>query len=177
MKTANTTGRDAIAAAFIQAYEVAENTGGKIADVCKLAAQTYKGKPVPEADAEHIVEKIASARGWNESSAKVRKSECRKVLGVYASLPEGISRVRSEHGACNWRDALKLATCLTKSEGKLTPALAAFNTNRESSTSTPQGRTAAALKAWYTKAKTDKREAILKAAQLLNIKLGVKLDA
>lgn len=171
------TGRDAIAAAFILAYDIAENTGGKISEVCKLAAQTYKGAEVPADDAEHIANTLAQARGWEGNTAKVRKSEARKVLGVYTTLPEAIAHVRKERGACNWRDALKLSTCLTKHEGKLKPALAAFKTSRESGTSTPQGRAAGALKGWYKVAKGDKRAKILEAAALLGLKLGVKLDA
>jgi hypothetical protein len=178
MSSINTkTGRDAIAAAFISAYEVAENTGSKIAEVCKLASQTYKGKPVPEDDAAHIAEVLASARGWEGNTAKVRKSECRKVLGVYSVLPEGIEQVRKERGACNWRDALALSTQLAKHDGKLKPALAALATKRESGTSTPQGRAAGALKAWYKNAKSDKRAKILEAAAILGLKLGVKRDA
>lgn len=171
------TGRDAIAAAFIAAYEVAENTGSKIAEVCKLAQQTYKGKPVPDSDAEHIAETLATARGWEGNTAKVRKSEARKVLGVYSTLPEGISHVRKERGSCNWRDALRLATCLSKHDGKLRPALAAFTTQGESAKATPQGRAAGALKAWYKVAKGEKKAKILEAASMLGLKLGIKLDA
>lgn len=173
----NKSGRDAIAAAFINAYEAAENSGSKIADVCKLAQQTYKGNEVPKDDAEHIANVIADARGWEGTTAKVRKSEARKVLGVYAVLPEAIAHVKRKVGACNWRDALKLSTCLAKHEGKLKPALAAFEAQGGNAKATPQGRVAGALKGWYKVAKSDKREAILKAAQLLNIKLGVQLDA
>jgi hypothetical protein len=171
------TGRDAIAAAFIAAYETAENTGGKLAEVCMLARATYKGKEVPAADAEHIASTIADARGWEGNTAKVRKSECRKVLGVYAVLPEGIKQVREDRGGCNWRDALRLSTCLAKHEGKLKPALAAFKAQGDGPKSTPQGAAAGALKRWYKVAKGEKKEKILEAATLLGLKLGIKLDA
>jgi hypothetical protein len=172
------TGRDAIAAAFIAAYDIAENTGSKLNDVCKLAQQTYKGKEVPEDDANHIADTIASARGWEGTTAKVRKSECRKVLGVYSVLPEGIARVKEKLGSCNWRDALKLSTCIAKNKGKLSPALVVFFTNEGGSPkASPAGRAAGALKGWYKVAKPAKREQILQAATLLGLKLGIKLDA
>lgn len=171
------TGRDAIAAVFIAAYDIAENTGSKLAEVCKLAQQTYKGKPVPDEDAEHIASTIADARGWEGNTAKVRKSECRKVLGVYNVLPEAIGKVREKSGGCNWRDALRLSTCLAKHEGKLRPALAAFEEQGGGPKSTPQGAAAGALKRWYKVAKGDKKQKILEAANLLGLKLGIKLDA
>lgn len=177
MKASKTTGRDAVVLAFVDAYVTSENTGSKLADVCNIAKQTYAGKPVPEDDAEYIVDRLADARKWSEASAKVRKSEARKVLGVYTVLPEGIEQVRKDRGSCNWRDALKLATCIAKHDGKLRPALAAFNAKQESGGSTPQGRVASALKGWYKDARGDKRAKILEAAALLNIKLGIKLDA
>jgi hypothetical protein len=171
------TGRDAIAAAFIAAYEQAANTGGKLAEVCTLARTTYKGKEVPEDDAEHIANTIADARDWEGATRKVRCSEVRKVLQVYPVLPEAIATVREKSGGCNWRDALKLATCLKKHDSKLRPALAAFNDGGGTAKATPAGATAGALKRWYKIAKGDKREKILQAASLLGLKLGIKLDA
>src|SRR5690554_4144030 len=136
------TGRDAVVLAFSDAYAQAENTKSKIAQVCTIARQTYSGKDVPEDDVEYIVGKLAKVRGWTGSTAKVRKSEARKVLSVYAVLPEAIEHVRSKRGSCDWRAGMRLATCLKKSDGKLKPALAAFESQGESSKVTPQGRVA-----------------------------------
>jgi hypothetical protein len=166
------TGRDAIAAAFINAYAIAENTGSKLAEVCSLAKQTYKGKDIPADDVKHIAATIVKARGWEGPTAKVRASECRKVLGVYARLPEAIDTVRAKHGGCNWRDALKLSTCLAKHDSDRA-ALAAFEKEGSGSKATPQGRAAGALKAWYKVAKADKKQKILDAADLLGLKLNV----
>jgi hypothetical protein len=172
------TGIKAIVAAFVGAYEHAENTGGKLAEVCKLAHATYKGKEIPEEDAQAMAQQISDARGWSGDTSKVRRSEICKVFGVYNTLPEGIKRVRDERGSCNWRDALKLATCLTKHDNDLKTALAAFKEQGGGeSKSTPQGRAAGALKSWYKVAKGDKKQKILEAATLLGLKLGIKLDA
>lgn len=171
------TGVKAIVAAFVSAYETAENTGSKLGEVCKIANATYKGREVPKEDAENIAQALCDARGWDGATAKVRKSEARKVLSVYTLLPEGINAVRESVGACNWRDALKLATCISKHEGKLKPALAEFKKAPKGGGKGPQGRVAGALKAWYKEARGEKKQKILEAAALLNIKLGVKLDA
>jgi hypothetical protein len=176
-KTKVTTGHNAIVAAFVSAYETAENTGSKLADVCKLANATYKGKEIPEDEAQSMAQMIADARGWSGDTSKVRRSEICKVFSVYNTLPEGITTVREKRGSCNWRDALKLATCLKKNDGKLKDALAAFEEQGEGNKSTPQGRAAGALKGWYKVAKGDKRAKILEAANLLGLKLGIKLDA
>lgn len=172
-----TTGHRAIVAAFADAYEAAANSGSKLTDVCKLAKATYKGAEVPKADADMIVQALADSRGWDGDTAKVRKSEARKVLDVYSVLPEAIAHVKEKNGGCNWREALRLSTCLKKHELKLKPALAAFEAQGEGSKSTPQGRAAGALKGWYKVAKGDKRAKILEAAAILGLKLGVKLDA
>ncbi len=173
MKTKMNTGRDAVALALIAAYDNAANTGSKIADVCTIARTTYKGAEIPEADADHIVSTVAESRGWEGATLKVRSSEARKVLSVYSTLPEGIEHVRKDRGSCDWRAALKLATCLKKHDGKLKPALAAFKATGDGNEITPAGRAASALKRWYKVAKADKRAKILAAAETLGLKLGV----
>jgi len=172
MKTMNT-GRDAVALALALAYDNAANTGSKIADVCAIARTTYKGKEIPEADVEHIVTRVAESRGWEGATLKVRSSEARKVLGVYSVLPEGIEHVRKTRGACDWRSALKVATCLKRNGGKLKPALAAFMADSDRDAVSPSGRVSSALKRWYKVAKGDKKAKIIEAAELLGLKLGV----
>jgi hypothetical protein len=171
------TGRDAVVVAFIDAYATAENTGGKIAQVCALARTTYSGDDVPKEDADYIADSIAKQREWTGDTAKVRKSEVRRVLSVYSVLGEGITAVRTKLGSCDWRAALRLATLLKKHEGKLKPALTAFYVSGESRKANPAGRAAGALKGWYKVAKGDKRAAILKAAEMLGLKLGIKVEA
>lgn len=170
------TGRDAIVAALATAYDAAANIGSKIGEACGVARSVYKGADVPKEDADYIVDQLAESRGWSGDVAKVRKSEARKVISVYSTLPEGIATLREKNGGCNWRDALKLATCLKQNGGKLRPALAAFRDggNERGGKKNITGRVATALKRWYEKANGDKRRDILKAAELLNIKLGIK---
>lgn len=171
------TGRDAVVVAFVDAYSTAENTGSKIAQVCALARSAYGGDEVPKDDAEYIANSIAKQRDWNGDTAKVRKSEVRRVLSVYSVLGEGITSVREKIGSCDWRAALRLATLLKKHDGKLRPALTAFYVSGEERKANPAGRATGALKAWYKAAKGDKKAAILKAAELLGLKLGIKVEA
>lgn len=173
MKKVMNTGRDAVALALVAAYANAADTGSKIGDVCTIARTSYKGAEIPEADVEHIVTTVANARGWEGATLKVRSSEARKVLSVYSTLPEGIQHVRKERGACDWRSALRLATCLKKNDGKLKPALAAFAAEADRDSVSPAGRVASALKRWYKVAKGDKKAKILAAAETLGLKLGV----
>ncbi len=173
MKTKMNTGRDALAAALANAYDAAANTGSRIAEVCGLARTTYKGAEIPADDVEHITARVADARGWEGATLKVRASEVRKVLSVYNTLPEGIAHVREKSGGCNWQGALRLATLIKKSEGKLKPALAAFYERAENEKANYSGRVAKALKSWYENSRGDKRTKILAAAETLGLKLGV----
>lgn len=170
-------GRDAVVMAFVDAYATAENTGSKIAQVCAIAQTTYKGGEVAKDDADYIADSLAKQRDWEGDTAKVRKSEVRRVLSVYPVLGEGITSVREKTGSCDWRAALRLATLLKKHDSKLKPALAAFHAAAETRKTSAPGRAAGALKAWYKAAKGDKRAAILKAAELLGLKLGIKVEA
>lgn len=169
--------RDGIVVAFCDAYANAEDTGSRIGQVCALAHKAYKGAEVPADDAQYISDSIARQRGWDGNTAKVRKSEVRRVLSVYNVLGEGITAVREKVGSCDWRAALRLATLLKKHGSKLKPALASFYEQGEARKVSPQGRAAGALKGWYKVAKGDKRAVILKCAEMLGLKLGIKVDA
>jgi len=172
-------GRDAVVVAFVDAYAAAENGGSKIAQTCAIARTAYKGDEVPADDVAYITDKIAESRGWEGATAKTRKSEVRKVLAVYSTLPEGIESVRESEGSCDWRSGLRLATLLKKHEGKLRPALAAFKAQQteKGGKGNPAGHVAGALKRWYKVAKADKRALIIKAAEMLNVRLGIKVEA
>lgn len=172
-------GRDAVVVAFVDAYSAAENGGSKIAQTCAIARTTYKGAEVPKDDVEYITDKIADSRGWEGATAKTRKSEVRKVLSVYSTLPEAIESVRESAGSCDWRAGMKLATLLKKNGGKVKAALSAFRVsqNEKGGKGNPAGHVAGALKRWYKVAKGDKKALILKAAEMLNLKLGIKVEA
>lgn len=176
MTTALTsTARSAIVSSFVQALSANESTGSLVTQVCDVARKYLKGADMSDEDRSAIVADISKARGWKGASAKSRTSEVNVVLRAYSTLPEAIDAFRTKAKRCQWHDSMKLARRINAGDSIAAAVKAAF-TKGESSKGTPSGRTAGALKAWY-KAEPRKRDAILKAAELLNLKLGIKLDA
>lgn len=176
--TLNSMARSAIVSSFVKSYDATENTGSHVHTVCDVARRFLKGAEVSKDDADAIVKDVASARGWKGESLRARGSEVRVVLRAYPALPEAMESFKAKSKSCTWHAGLKLARLLNKNEGNVRKAVSmALETRGQSAGSTPQGRTAGALKAWYKTAKSDKRGKILEAAGLLGLKLGVKLDA
>jgi len=174
--TLSTTARSAIVASFVEALAANESTGSLVTQVCNVANKYSKGEALSDEDRSAIVSDIAKARGWKPASAKVRISECNAVLKAAPTLPEAIDAFRERSkGRCQWHDGMKLARRLNAGDSITAAVKAAFTTKPGADVS-PSGRVAGALKAWF-KAEPRKQKAILEAAALLNIKLGVKLDA
>ena len=170
------TARSAIVSSFVDALSANESTGSLVTQVCDVARKYTKGADIADDDRSAIVSDIAKARGWKGKSAKSRCSEVNVVLRAHASLPEAIDAYRSRAKRCQWHDSMKLARRLNAGDSIAAAVKAAFATGSQSAKSTPSGRTAGALKAWF-KAEPRKQKAILEAAALLGLKLGVKLDA
>jgi hypothetical protein len=173
----NTTARSAIVATFAKAYDAAENSASHVHTVCETAQRYLKGAEVSKEDADAIIKDVANARGWKGDSLRARGSEVRVVLRAYPQLPETIDAYKAKTKSCTWHGALKLARLLNKCEGNVRKAVAQALETRNAAPVSPQGRAAGALKAWYKEARSDKKTAILKAAELLGLKLGIKLDA
>ena len=169
------TARSAIVAAYIDALSANESTGSLVTQVCDVARKYTKGEAFSDDARTAIVADIAKARGWKGPSLKSRASEVNVVLKAHAQLPEAIDAFRTKAKRVQWHDSMKLARRLNAGDSIAAAVRAAF-TKSEGSKVSPSGRTAGALKAGY-KAEPRKRDAILKAAELLNLKLGIKLDA
>lgn len=172
----SSTARSAIVAAYVEALSANESTGSLVTQVCDTARKYMRGEAINDEDRSSIVLDISKARGWKGKSAKSRQSEVNVVLRAYNQLPEAIDSYRTKAKRCQWHDSMKLARRLNAGDTIAQAVRAAFTTNTQSAKSTPSGRVAGALKAWF-KAEPRKQKAILEAAVLLNIKLGVKLDA
>lgn len=171
----STTARSAIVSSFVDALSANESTGSLVTQVCDTARKYLKGEDMNDEDRSAIVSDIAKARGWKGASMKSRTSEVNVVLKAYSTLPEAIDAYRAKAKSCQWHDSMKLARRLNAGDS-ITQAVKAAFTKGQSAKSTPSGRVAGALKAWF-KAEPRKQEKILEAAALLGIKLGVKLDA
>lgn len=171
--------RNAIASAFCSALDTQENTGSLVTQVCNVANKYLSGSEIAKEDSDHICNTISKQRGWKGAAIKTRCSEVRTVLRASVELPKAIHAYSEKAKKCDWHTGIKLARLLNKGESVTRAVSQAFNTQSASDAArvSPQGRCAGALKAWFKIAKGDKRDQILKAAAILNIKLGVKLDA
>lgn len=175
MTTLTATARSAIVSSFVDALATNESTGSLVTQVCDVARKYTKGADISDEDRSAIVSDIAKARGWGKNVLKQRASEVNVVLKAHASLPEAIDAFRTKAKRCQWHDSMKLARRLNAGDSISAAVRAAFTTKPGGDVS-PSGRAAGALKAWF-KAEPRKQKAILEAAALLGLKLGVKLDA
>lgn len=175
--TLNSTARSAIVATFCNALDTAENTGSLVTQVCDVANKYLRGADITKDDSDEIISDMARARNWKDNVLRARSSEVRVVLRAYSVLGEAIQTYTRRAKKCDWHTSMKLARRINAGDSIKQAVAAAFTKAEQSPKSTPQGRTAGALKAWYKDARADKREAILKAAELLGLRLGVKLDA
>lgn len=169
--------RSAIVSSFVTALSANESTGSLVTQVCETAQRYMKGNEIPADDRAAITADIAKARGWKGASAKARISECNIVLRAYAELPEYSEAFKTRAKKCQWHDSLKLARRINAGDS-MQKAVAFAMKSGSDKKGTPKGRITRALKTYYTaSARSAKREAILRAAELMGIKLGVKLDA
>lgn len=176
--TLSTTAKQAIVHTFVDALNQADNTGSLVTQVCDTAQKYLKGDEMSVDDTNGVVNAIAKQRGWKGPSLKSRTSEVRVVLRASAVLPEAIKAYADKANKCDWHTAMRLARCINKGEPVQKAVKSTFSQKAtQSPKSTPQGRTAGALKAWYKDAKGDKRALIIKAAEMLGIKLGIKVEA
>jgi hypothetical protein len=171
------TARSAIASSFVQALNANENSGSLVTHVCETAHRYLKGQPFDDTDMQATILDISRAKGWKGASLKSRCSEVRVVLKCYATLPDAVSAFRAKANGVQWHDAMKMARKLNAGESVPKAVRAAFESKGVQPKGTPEGRVAGALKGWFKVATGKKRTAILEAAAILGIKLGVKLDA
>lgn len=169
--TLSATARSAIVNTYITALASAENTGALVTQVCDVANKYTKGESLSDDDMTAIVGAISRERGWKGPAAKSRCSEVRVVLKASTQLPEAIKGFHKRVGKCDWHTSMKLARCINKG-AKIAQAITQTMASKtQSAKSNPPGRAAAALKAWFAIAKGDKKVAIMKAAEILNLKI------
>jgi len=168
------TARSAIVSTYVNALTSAENTGSLLTQVCEITTRYTKGAEMSDEDMKAIAVSIGKERGWKGLTAQARESEVRVILRASSELPEAIAGYTAKARKCDWHTGMKLARCINRGESvkqAITQTYAKAQTSGQSQGSNPQGRTAAALKAWYKAAKGDKRAAIVKAVELLGLRL------
>lgn len=86
---------------------------GNIITQCVTAVKSvYKGEPVPKADLSFIADNVARIRGWSAASANARKSEVRRIVEAYVTLPEAMEMYAKKSDTFTWHQAVKLARLL-----------------------------------------------------------------
>lgn len=165
--------RTAIVSTFVDALNASENTGSLVTQVCDTANRYTKGEKLSDDDTSSIVNAVAKERGWKGASAKSRMSEVRVVLRAASDLPEAIKGFTARARKCDWHTAMRLARAINRGDSVKAAITHTFaKKSGQSPKSTPQGRTAAGLKAWYEAAKGDKRALIIKACTLLGLTIA-----
>lgn len=161
--------RSAIVSTFVDAYNTADNVGSVVTLVCDKARSYLKGEAINDEDRKGIASAIAKARGWKPNVLKQRTSEVNVILRAYAELPAAIAALSTKARRVHWHDSMKLARRLNAGD---TVAKAVAFAMRAGTTAEvlPSARVAGALRAWW-KAAPNKRAAIMKAAELLNVQL------
>ena len=86
---------------------------GNIITQCVIAVKAvYKGAEVPKADQSFIANNVARQRGWSERSAASRKSEVRKILRNYMTIPEAMQLYSKKADTFTWHEAMRLCVSL-----------------------------------------------------------------
>jgi len=129
-------GAGKVASAIAKVYESIDSGGNILTQVCKSAAQVYKGAVIPKPDLKFIAQNVARLREWTPASGQTRMSEVRKILRVYDRLPEAIAAYTSKHDTFTWHTAVKLARCLNR-EPSLKHALALMEVKQKAAQVSP----------------------------------------
>jgi len=132
-----------VASAVAKVYEIVGSSGNIVTQCVTSAKSIYKGAEIPRADLNFIAEQVARIRNWSPSSAKVRKSEVRKVLRAYNELPGAITKFCKKSDTFTWHQAVKLSRLLGNKT--VNQAVAAMLTTATPEAPTPAKILASAL--------------------------------
>jgi hypothetical protein len=150
-----------------------------VTQVCETARSVADGVALSTDDIDKITGDVAKLSHVREMKPRTRDnvvSRWRTVLATYASLPAAEKALRDRMGRASWHDAMALASKLRKGatvkDAVASVASIMDGKKSEASKADNAKRTASALKAWLKNAKGDKRAAILKAGDLLGLKLA-----
>jgi hypothetical protein len=131
------------------------NAGNMLADF--LAECMGAGLPVKPDDAmvEGIVTAYADGAGWDDKTAKVRKSEARNIVKAHASLSEAIVAYRAAKGKCGYDATVQLARKLASGD---TPEAAVKSLTAKGTESSPDEKLQRALQSYWNACRDSKRK-------------------
>ena len=107
-------GASKIANTIAKVYDAVKKQGSIVTQCVTSVATVYKGELVPKADEQFIADNVARIQKWSGKSEGPRKSEVRKIVRNYLTLPEALKLFIKRNNGATWHDAMKLATQLNK---------------------------------------------------------------
>lgn len=105
--------------AMATAISAVDNSSTLLETALVTVTKAFSGRTLETNEIEFVANGIAADRDWPEKTAKVRKSEIRKILRVVDILPAAIAAYRKQHAvhACGYHAAVKLARELGNWDG------------------------------------------------------------
>lgn len=132
-----TAGISKVANAIAKAYATQAESGNVITQVCKIAAQVFKGKDANSTDLKEIAASVARQRGWSPASSGPRMSEVKKIVRQYKRIPEAVTTYLKKHDTFSWHTAMRLITCLGKEPSNAIALRAMDVSNKEKQAARP----------------------------------------
>lgn len=105
-------GASKVASTIAKVYDTVAKQGNVITQCVSAVKAVYRGADVPRCDEQFIADAVARQRGWSEKSAAPRKSEVKKIVRNYITIPEAMQLYSKKHDTFTWHTALKLVTKL-----------------------------------------------------------------
>lgn len=122
----------ALADGIAQAYDAVDDQSNIVDRTCRLARETFGGAEASKDQRADVAALVVAARGWEDATAKVRKSEINTILRAYRWLPDALPKAREANGGVlNWKHGIKLARKLIAAKGDVTAAVEAFVADME----------------------------------------------
>lgn len=151
------------------------NAGNMLADfLAECVGANLPAKP-DDATVESIVNAYADGAGWDDKTAKVRKSEARNIVKAHATLAEGIAAYRAAAGKCGYDKTVQLARKLASGD---TPEAAVKSLTAKGTESSPDEKLTRALQSYWNACRDSKRKdrdarmkIVESAAESLKLKL------
>lgn len=107
-------GASKVASTIAKVFDTVSKQGNIITQCVTSVKAVYRGAEVPAMDERYIADAVARTRGWSPASAAARKSEVRKIVRNYLTIPEAVQLYAKKHAGLTWHQAMGLLTQLNK---------------------------------------------------------------
>lgn len=118
---------DVVTQAFVDAYTMKDETGNLVTQCVTAANAYFHGHAAEKDEIEQVAGAVVDAKGWEDKTAKSRRSEIRAVLRTYDRLTEACEKARTAvEGSFTWHHAISVARKLSKKDATVQSAVDAF---------------------------------------------------